>query len=86
MWLGVKNPPANAGDTGDSDSIPGWGRFPGGGNGHQLQYSCLENPIDRGAWRLEATVRGVPKSWTGLKQLSTYLFYLIHNVLRYMLT
>ena len=44
----VKNPPANAGDVG---SIPGWGRSPGGGNGNPLQYSCLGNPMDRGAWR-----------------------------------
>ena len=45
----VKNPPANAGDAGDEGSIPGSGRSPGGGNGNPLQYSCLENPIDRGA-------------------------------------
>ena len=62
----VKNPPANAGDTG---SIPGLGRPPGGGNGNPLQYSCLENPMDRGAWW--ATVHGVSKSWTRLKLLST---------------
>ena len=43
----VKNPPANAGDM---DSIPGSGRSSGGGNGNPLQYSCLENPMDRGAW------------------------------------
>ena len=48
--LGVKNPPANAGDIGDVDSIPGLGRLPGGGHGNPLQYSCLENPIDRGAY------------------------------------
>ena len=48
--------PANAGDT---SSIPGWGRFPGGGNGNSLQYSCLGNPMDRGAWR--AVVHGVTK-------------------------
>jgi len=42
----ITNPPVSAGDAG---SIPGWGRFPGGGNGNPLQYSCLENPIDRGA-------------------------------------
>ena len=47
----VKNLPANAGDAEDSGSIPGLGRFPGGGNGNPLQYSCLENPVDRGAWR-----------------------------------
>ena len=55
----VKNPPANAGDT---DSIPGSGRSPGVGNGTPLQTSCLENPMDREAWR--ATVQGVAKSWT----------------------
>ena len=53
----VKTPPANAGDAG---SIPGLGRSPGGGNGNPLQYSCLENPMDIGAWR--ATVHGVTKS------------------------
>ena len=46
----VKNPPANVGDARDACSIPGWGRSPGGGNGKPLQYSCLENPMDRGAW------------------------------------
>ena len=53
------NPPANAGDAGDTGSVSGSGRFPGGGNGNPLQYSCLGNPTDRGAWR--ATVRGVTK-------------------------
>ena len=52
----VKNPPANGGDTG---LIPGSGRFPGGGNGNPFQYSCQENPMDRGAWW--ATVHGVAK-------------------------
>ena len=55
----VKNPPANAGDT---DSIPGSGRSPGGGNGNPLQYSCLENPIGREVWW--ATVHGVTKNQT----------------------
>ena len=55
--LVVKNPPANAGDVRDSGSIPGSGRSPGGGHGNSLQYSCLEIPMDRGAWR--ATVHGV---------------------------
>ena len=55
----VKNPPANAGDTG---LIPGLGRSPGRGNGNQFQYSCLQNPMGRGAW--SATVHGVAKSWT----------------------
>ena len=56
----VKNLPANAGDTGDESSIPGLGRSPGGGHGHPLQYSCLENPVDRGAWW--ATVHGIAQS------------------------
>ena len=51
-----------AGDTGDKDSILGLGRSPGGGNGNPLQYSCLGNPMDRGAWW--ATVCEVAKSWT----------------------
>ena len=55
----VKNPPANAGDAGDVDLIPGPGRAPGGGNGNPLQYFCLENPMDRGAW--QATVYGVAR-------------------------
>ena len=57
----VKNPSANAGDVG---LIPGSGRSPGEGNGNWLQYSCLDNPMDRGAWR--ATVHGVAKSHTQL--------------------
>ena len=58
----VKNPPANAGDVRDAGSIPGSGRTPGKGHGNPLQYSCLENPVDRRAWR--AMVHRVPKSWT----------------------
>ena len=58
----VKNPSANAGDIRAVDSIPLLGRFPGGREGNPLQYSCLENPMDRGAWR--ATVYGVAKSQT----------------------
>ena len=50
----VKNPPANAGDTGDAGSIPGLERSPGGGHGNPLQHSDLENPTDRGAWRLQS--------------------------------
>ena len=46
----VKNLPSNAGDAGDVCSIPGLGRFPGEGNDNPLQYSCLGNPMDRGAW------------------------------------
>ena len=66
----VKNPPANAGDAGDMGSIPGPRRCPGGGNGNPLQYSCLENPMDRGAW--QNTACGVAKSQTQLKQLSMH--------------
>ena len=60
--LGVKNPPASAGDARDGDSIPGLERSPGGRHSNPLQYSCLENPMDRGAWR--ATVHEVTKSQT----------------------
>ena len=67
--LVVKNLPANAGAVRDTGSISGSGRPPGGGHGSPLQYSCLENPMDRGAWR--ATVHRVAKSQTWLKQLST---------------
>jgi len=62
--LVVKNLPSNAGDVRDMGSIPGLGRSPGGGNGNPLQYSCLENPMDRGAW--QATVHGIAKSQTQL--------------------
>ena len=63
--LVVNNLPANAGDIRDAGSIPGLGRSPGEGNGNPLQYSCLENPVDREAWR--ATVHRVAKSRTRLK-------------------
>ena len=56
----VKNLPANAGATGDVGSIAGSGKSPGGGNGNPLQYCCLENPVDRGAWR--TTVHSITKS------------------------
>ena len=58
--LVVKNPPAKAGDSGDMGSIPGSGRFSGGGHGNSLQYSCLENPVDRRIW--QATVHRVSQS------------------------
>ena len=60
--LMVKIPPANAGDIRDVGLIPGSGRSPGGGHGKPLQYSCLENPMDRGAWW--ATIHRVAKSHT----------------------
>ena len=55
----VKNPPANAGDIRDMGLIPDSGRSPGGGNSYPLQYSCLENPMERGAWK--AIVHGVAR-------------------------
>ena len=67
MALLVKITPANIGDTRDAGSIPGWGRSPGGGHGNPLQYSCLENPTDRGAWQA-GVLR--PKILTWLRQLS----------------
>ena len=62
MVLVVKNLPADEGDARNVGLIPGSGRFPGGGNGNPLQYSCAENPMDRGAWR--AAVHGITQSWT----------------------
>ena len=66
-WFSCKEPICNAGTTGDRGSIPGLGRSPGGGNGNPVQYSCLENPMDGGAWR--ATVHRVANSQTRLKRL-----------------
>ena len=60
----VKNLPANSGDVKDVGLIPGLGRSSGGGQGNPLQYSCLENPMDRGGW--QATVYKVAKNWTQL--------------------
>ena len=68
--LVVKNLPSRARDLRDAGLIPGWGRSPREGNGNPLQYSCLENPMDRRACL--ATVHGVTKNQTRLKQLSTY--------------
>ena len=70
----VGNPPAiqeTACKAGDADSIPGLGKFPGEGNGNPLQYSCLGNPKDRGAW--QATVHGVASSQTRLSDLTTLI-------------
>ena len=69
LTLVVKNPPANAGDIRDLSSSPESGRSPTGGNGNPLQFSCLEKPMDRGAW--QATVHRVAKSQMRLKQFST---------------
>ena len=65
QWLSRKVSTCNSEDAGDPGSIPGSGRSPGGGHGNPLQYSRLENPMDRGAWR-------IAKSRTRLKQLSTH--------------
>ena len=70
VMLVVKNVPTNAGDVRDTGSIPGSGRSPGEGHSNPLQYSCLENTTDRGAW--PAIVQGVPKSQIRLKQLSMH--------------
>ena len=62
QWLSGKESTCNAGDTGDISLIPGSGRSPGGGRGNPLQYSCLENSMDRAVW--QTTVHRVAKSWT----------------------
>ena len=67
----VKNLPANSRDLRNVSSIPGSGRSPGGGHGNPLQYSCLENPMDRRAWW--TAVHRVPKRQTRLKQLSKHV-------------
>ena len=69
-WLSGKESACIVGATGDLGSIPGSGRSPGRGHGNPLWYSCLENPMDRGAWW--AIVHSVTNSWTQLKQLSAY--------------
>ena len=70
MVLEVKNPPANAGDVKDAGSIPGSGRCPEEGNSNPPQYSCLENPTDRGAWG--ATVHGATKKRARVSTAHTY--------------
>ena len=77
--LVVKNLPANEGDRKNVGSIPGSGRSPGGGNGNPLQCSCLENPMDRGAWW--ATVHGVANSRTRLKQFNMWRFFIPISVI-----
>ena len=64
MVLVIKNPPANAEDLREADLTPGLGRSPGGGHSSPLQYSSLENPMDRGVW--QATVHWIAQSWTQL--------------------
>ena len=73
MTQGIKNSPASAGDGG---LIPGSGRSPGGGHGNPFQYSCLETPMDRGAWW--TTAYRVTKHQTQLKQLNTHAY--MHRV------
>ena len=68
LWLSGKECACNAGVAGDIGSIPWSRRSPGGGNGNPLQYSCLRNPMDRGAWK--AIIHGVTKGQTQLKRLS----------------
>ena len=67
----VKNLPATAGGTGDVGLVPGSGRFPGGGNDNSLQYSCLKNPVDRGAW--QPTVHGVTKELNTTEPLGKHI-------------
>ena len=67
-------------NAGDPHLIPGLGRSPGEGNGNPLQYYCLENPMDRGAW--QATVRGVTKSWTRLSNFTPLHFILSFNLVQ----
>ena len=80
MALVVKNLTSNSGDTRDAGSIPGLRRSPEGGNGDSFQYSCLENPMDRGAW--QATVHGVSKSRTQLNThtLGVNLMYHVYKL------
>ena len=75
--LVVKNPPPSEGDISDVGSILGLGRSPGGEHGNPLQYCCLENPMDRGAWR--AVDHRITKSWTQLKRLSTASVYIVYD-------
>ena len=83
--LVVKKPPANAGVVRDGGSIPGWGRSPGGAHGNPLQCSCLENPMDRGAWRATDMTGGrgplAPISLLFLAHLSWTLHYIYRRIL-----
>ena len=73
-WLRSKNPPANTGDAGDMSSIPGVERSPGGGHGNPLEYSCLENPIDKGVW------------WAGKSHNMTECMHALCTLIYYHLT
>ena len=77
LVLVAKNPPASAGDVRNMGSIPGSGRSPEGGYGNLVQYSCLENPMDRGAWW--AAVHRIASSWTLLKWLSMHTYVHIYR-------
>ena len=77
---GVKNLPTNGGDAREASSIPGLGRSPGEGDDNPLQYSCLENPTDGGAWW--ATVHGVAKSQTPLRDFTHSLILIIQFPVR----
>ena len=78
-WLSSKESACNAGATGATGLIPELRRSPGGGHGNPLQYSCLENPMDRGA--CQTTVHRVEKSWTWLKQLRMQVAHTTENLL-----
>ena len=81
----VKILPVNAGATGKVGSIPGGGRAPGGGNGNPLQHSCLENPKDRGAWRIpwaeEPGRLQYIEMWHGFKAMEIKQIYSVNNLL-----
>ena len=74
----VKHPPGNVGDI-NSGSVLGSGRYPGGGHDNPLQYSCLENSMDKGAW--EATIQGVTKSQTKLSTVVLYFFIFLFIII-----
>ena len=82
-WLSGKESACNTGDIGDVGSIPGLGRSPRVGNGNPLQYSCLGNPMDRGAWW--ATVHSVTKSWTWLNMHILLFITTLPNLISHMM-
>ena len=74
--LVIKNPPANSGDKRNAGLIPGWGWSPGGGHGNPLQYSCLENPMDRGAWQIQSMgSQRDGHNWSDLAHINTNILY-----------
>ena len=84
MALVVKNPPANAGDIKNVGLIPGSRRSPGEGHGNPLQYSCLENPMDRGAWWLQS-VESQSRTWPKLFRTHTHTYTLKHFCMHFLL-